>query len=292
MEELKENNDLILFENNKIRRQLFNGEWFYSVVDIIDILTESTDANAYWRKLKQRLSEEGNESVTNCHGFKMTAKDGKKRQPDCANRETIFRIIQSVPSPNAEPFKLWFARLAEERIQEIIDPSIAIERARQTYIKKGYDEEWTNTRIKGIGARNDLTNEWKNRGATSSKDYCILTDEISKGTFGITTGQHKALKKIGKQNLRDNMSAMKLALMTLAEVTTTEIHRTNDSQGMKELKEDAKDGGEIASITRKNIERKLGKTVVTSKNAKDFKTDKKALNKQDTKKHKNNPIDK
>ena len=293
MDELKENNDLILFENNKIRRQLFNGEWFYSVVDIIDILTGSTDANAYWRKLKQRLSEEGNESVTNCHELKIPSKkDGKKYKTDCANRETIFRIIQSVPSPNAEPFKLWFARLAEERIQEIIDPSIAIERARQTYIKKGYDEEWTNTRIKGIGARNDLTNEWKKRGATSSKDYCILTDEISKGTFGITTGQHKALKKIGKQNLRDNMSAMELALMTLAEVTTTEIHRTNDSQGMKELKEDAKDGGEIASITRKNIERKLGKTVVTSKNAKDFKTDKKALNKQDTKKHKNNPIDK
>lgn len=281
MEELKENNDLILFENNKIRRQLFNGEWFYSIVDIIEILTESKDANAYWRKLKQRLNEEGNESVTNCHELKIPSKkDGKKYKTDCASRETIFRIIQSVPSPNAEPFKLWFARLAEERIQEIIDPSIAIERARQTYIRKGYDEEWTNTRIKGIVARNDLTNEWKNRVATSSKDFGILTDEISKGTFGITTGQHKALKKIGKQNLRDNMSAMELALMTLAEVTTTEIHKTNDSQGMKELRKDAKDGGEIASITRQNIERKLGKTVVTSKNAKDFKTDKKAVNKR------------
>lgn len=278
MEELKENNNLILFENNKIRRQLYNGEWFYSVVDIIEILTGSADSNAYWRKLKQRLSEEGNESVTNCHELKIPSKkDGKKYKTDCADRETIFRIIQSVPSPNAEPFKLWFARLAEERIQEIIDPSIAIERARQTYLKKGYDEEWTNTRIKGIGARNDLTNEWKNRGATTTKDYSILTDEISKGTFGITTGQHKALKKIGKQNLRDNMSAMELALMTLAEVTTTEIHKTNDSQGMEELQKDAKDGGEIASVTRKNIEKKLGKAVVTSENAKDFRKSKKTL---------------
>ena len=218
--------------------------------------------------------------------MKLVAKDGKKRPTDCANRQTIFRLIQSVPSPNAEPFKQWFAQLAEERIQEIIDPSLAIERARQTYLKKGYDEEWTNTRIKGIGARNDLTNEWKNRGATT-KDYGILTDEISKGTFGITTGQHKALKRIGKQNLRDNMSAMELALMTLAEVTTTEIHKTNDSQGMEELKQDAHDGGEIASVTRKNIEAKLGKPVVTSENAKDFRKTKKTIQKNTTKKIEN-----
>lgn len=182
----KENNELVLFENNKIRRQMYNDEWNYSIIDVIAILTESKDPNAYWRKLKQRLISEGNESVTNCHSLKLLAKDGKKRHTDCANRETIFRLIQSIPSPNAEPFKLWFARLAEERIQEIIDPSLAIERARKTYLKKGYDDEWTNTRIKGIGARNALTNEWKNRGA-NNKDYAILTDEISKGTFGITT---------------------------------------------------------------------------------------------------------
>lgn len=276
--ELNENKELVLFENSRIRRQMYNDEWYYSIVDIIEILTESTDPAAYWRKFKQKLNEEGNESVTNLHGLKMLAKDGKLRLTDCANRETIFRIIQSIPSPNAEPFKLWFARLAEERIQEIIDPSLAIERARQTYLKKGYDEEWTNTRIKGISARNDLTNEWKNRGATT-KDYGILTDEISKGTFGITTGQHKALKRIGKQNLRDNMSAMELALMTLAEVTTTEIHKTNDSQGINELKQDAHDGGEIASATRKNIEAKLGRPVVTNENAKDFKKNKKIFKK-------------
>ena len=219
--EIKENKEMVLFENNKIRRQMYNGEWNYSIVDVVSILTEQVDhqkSRKYWNKLKERLQkEENSEVVTNCHQLKMVAKDGKLRQTDCANRETIFRLIQSIPSPNAEPFKLWFARLAEERIQEVIDPSLAIERARRTYLKKGYDEEWTNARIKGIGARNDLTNEWKNRGA-NTKDYAILTDEISKGTFSITTQQHKDIKGLDKQNLRDNMSAMELALMTLAEV--------------------------------------------------------------------------
>lgn len=281
---LNENKELVLFENSRIRRQMHNDEWYYSIVDIIEILTNSSRPRKYWDDLKKKLEAEGfSELSENIGQLKMIAKDGKNRLTDCGNRETIFRIIQSVPSPNAEPFKQWFARLAEERIQEIIDPSLAIERARQTYLKKGYDEEWTNTRIKGIGARNDLTNEWKNRGATT-KDYGILTDEISKGTFGITTGQHKALKRIGKQNLRDNMSAMELALMTLAEVTTTEIHKTNNSQGINELKQDAHDGGEIASVTRKNIESKLGRPVVTSKNAKDFKKNKKILKKDNTKK--------
>lgn len=267
--EIKESKEMILFENNKIRRQMYNGEWNYSIVDIIEILTESKDSSAYWRKLKQRLNEEGNESVTNCHGLKMLSKDGKLRQTDCANRETIFRLIQSIPSPNAEPFKLWFARLAEERIQEVIDPSLAIERARRTYLKKGYDEEWTNARIKGIGARNNLTNEWKNRGA-NTKDYAILTDEISKGTFNITTQQHKDIKGLDKQNLRDNMSAMELALMTLAEVTTTELHKSHDSKGFNELESDAKTGGSIAGQTRENIEKQLGKPVVTKENANDF----------------------
>ena len=267
--EIKENKEMVLFESNKIRRQMYNGEWNYSIVDIIEILTESKDPNTYWRVMKKRLAEEGNESVTNCNGLKMVAKDGKLRQTDCANRETIFRLIQSIPSPNAEPFKLWFARLAEERIQEVIDPSLAIERARQTYLKKGYDEEWTNARIKGIGARNNLTNEWKNRGA-NTKDYAILTDEISKGTFNITTQEHKDIKGLDKQNLRDNMSAMELALMTLAEVTTTELHKTHDSKGFDELDNDAKTGGNIAGQTRKNIEKQLGKPVVTKENANDF----------------------
>ena len=235
-------------------------------------MTESKDPSAYWRKLKQRLYDEESEVVTNCHGLKLPAKDGKLRATDCANRETIFRIIQSVPSPNAEPFKLWFARLAEERIQEVIDPSLAIERARQTYLKKGYTEEWVNARIKGIPARNALTDEWKNRGVTDNKDFAILTNEISKGTFGITIQKHKAIKSLDKkQNLRDNMSPLELALTTLAEVTTTELHRTNDSQGMAELKIDAYDGGEIASETRKNIENTRSRVVVTEENAINFK---------------------
>ena len=267
---IKENKELVLFENNKIRRQMYNGEWNYAISDIIEILTGSKDPNTYWRVMKKRLLEEGNESVTNCNELKIPSKkDGKKYKTDCANRETIFRLIQSIPSPNAEPFKLWFAKLVEERIQEVIDPSLAIERARRTYLKKGYDEEWTNARIKGIGARNDLTNEWKNRGA-NTKDYAILTDEISKGTFSITTQQHKEIKGLDKQNLRDNMSAMELALMTLAEVTTTELHRTHDSQGFDELESDAKTGGNIAGQTRENIEKQLGKPVVTKENANNF----------------------
>lgn len=203
----------------------------------------------------------------------MIARDGKMRPTDCANRETIFRLIQSIPSPNAEPFKLWFARLAEEIIQEINDPSLAIERAKQTYLKKGYSE----TRIRSIGTRNELTEEWKNRGAHTT-DYAILTDEISKGTFGITTQQHKNIKHLEKQSLRDNMSSLELALITLAEATTTESHKTNDSQGVKELKKDAQKGENIASITRKNIEKSIKRQIVTSQNAQDF-TNKNILNK-------------
>ena len=268
--EIKESKELVLFENNKIRRQMYNGEWYYSIIDIIEILTNSSRPRKYWDDLKKKLETEGfSELSENIGQLKMVAKDGKLRQTDCANRETIFRLIQSIPSPNAEPFKLWFARLAEERIQEVIDPSLAIERARQTYLKKGYDEEWTNARIKGIGARNNLTNEWKNRGA-NTKDYAILTDEISKGTFNITTQQHKDIKGLDKQNLRDNMSAMELALMTLAEVTTTDLHKSHDSKGFNELESDAKTGGSIAGQTRENIEKQLGKPVVTKENANDF----------------------
>lgn len=273
--ELEENKNLVLFENSKIRRQEYNGEWYYSIVDIIGILSESKDESAYWRKLKQRLFEEESEVVTNCHKLKLIAKDGKMRETDCGNRETIFRIIQSVPSPNAEPFKLWFARLAEERIQEVINPELAVDRARQTYLKKGYSEEWVNARMKGIPVRTELTEEWKKRGAKEGKDFAILTNEISRTTFGITTNQHKEKKKLNKkQKLRDNMSPLELALTTLAEVTTTELHRTNDSKGMRALKNDANTGGSIASITRHNIEKELGKEVVTSKNAIDFQTKK------------------
>lgn len=276
MNELSENKELVLFENSKIRRQKYNDEWYYSIVDIVGILINQDDyetTRRYWNKLKQRLLKEENcELETNCLQLKLVSKkDGKRYKTDCANRETIFRLIQSIPSPNAEPFKLWFAKLAEERILETIDPSIAIERARKTYLKKGYTDEWVNARIKGIPARNELTYEWRNCGVTDSKGFAILTDEISLGTFGITTGEHKEFKNLRKkQNLRDHMSPLELALTTLAEVTTTELHRTNDSQGMDELMIDAQDGGDIASITRKNIEQKIKKPVVTSENAIDF----------------------
>jgi len=276
MNELNENKELVLFENSKIRRQKYNDEWYYSIVDIVGILINQHDyetTRRYWNKLKQRLLKEENcELETNCLQLKLVSKkDGKRYKTDCANRETIFRLIQSIPSPNAEPFKLWFAKLAEERILETIDPSIAIERARKTYLKKGYTDEWVNARIKGIPARNELTYEWINRGVTNSKDFAILTDEISLGTFGITTGEHKEFKNLRKkQNLRDHMSPLELALTTLAEVTTTELHRTNDSQGIDELMIDAHDGGDIASITRKNIERKIKKPVVTSENSISF----------------------
>ncbi|MCI9585828.1 MAG: Bro-N domain-containing protein [Bacilli bacterium] len=271
--ELKENQELVLFENSQIRRKEYNGEWYYSIVDIIRILTGSDRPEKYWNDLKVKLGKEGAFQLSEKIGrLKMTAKDGKMRGTDCANRETMFRIIQSIPSPNAEPFKLWFARLAEERIQEVIDPSLAIERARQTYLNKGYTDEWINARIKGIPVRTELTDEWKKRGATEPKEFAMLTDEISKGTFGITTSKHKSIKNISEnQNLRDNMSPMELALTTLAEVTATELHRTNDSQGISELKIDAQESGEIASITRENIEQKLNKPVVTEKNAIDFK---------------------
>ncbi len=241
---LTNNNDknLSIFESKKIRKVVYNDEWYFSIVDIVSILIGQEDfqkSRKYWNKLKERLTnEEDSEVVTNCHQLKMLAKDGKMRLTDCSNRETIFKLIQSIPSPNAELFKLWFARLAEERIQEINEPSLAIERARQTYLKKGY------------------TDEWKNRGAKTN-DYAILTDEISKGTFGITTQKHKYIKGLDKQNLRDNMSNLELALITLAEATTTELHKTNDSQGVKELKKDANKGGNIASVTRKNIEKNI-----------------------------------
>lgn len=274
--ELEENKQLVLFENKKIRRQEYKEEWYYSIVDVIEILTESKNPNDYWYRLKKRMEEEElSELSTSCRKLKLIAQDGKSRLTDCANRETIFRLIQSIPSPNAEPFKLWFARLAEERIQEVIDPSLAVERARQTYLNKGYSEEWVNARIKGIPARNELTDEWKKRGVNEQREFAILTNEISKGTFGITTNQHKSIKKLDKkQNLRDNMSPLELALTTLAEVTTTELHRTNDSQGLNALKIDAHDGGEVAAITRINIEKRIRKPVVTSKNAIDFKNTK------------------
>ena len=272
------NKDLSLFENKKIRKVIYNNEWYFSIVDIIEILTQTQTAKRYWSDLKKKLENKENfEVYDKIVRLKILAQDGKMRLTDCTNRETIFRLIQSIPSPNAEPFKLWFARLAEERIQEINNPELAIERAKQTYLRKGYSKEWTTTRMRSIDARNELTDEWRNRNAKTS-DYAILTDEISQGTFGITTQEHKEIKNLEKQSLRDNMSPLELALITIAEVTTTELHRTNNSQGLNELKNDANKGGNIASVTRKNIEKTLKKPIITSENSLNF-TNKNKLDK-------------
>lgn len=274
--DLEENKELLLFQNSSIRRQEYNGEWYYSIVDIVAILTESSNPRDYWYRLKKRMEdEEFAELSTNCRQLKMKSQDGKNYKTDCGNRECIFRIIQSIPSPKAEPFKLWFARLAEERIQEVNNPELSIDRARQTYLSKGYTEEWVNARMKGIPIRVELTEEWKRRGAESGRDFAILTDEISRATFNVTTTQHKEIKSLNENdNLRDNMSPLELVLTTLAEVTTTELHKENDSQGMTSLKDDANVGGSIASTTRENIENKIGKKVVTHQNSVDFKKQK------------------
>lgn len=215
-----------LFEDQKIRTAWNEEieEWYFSVVDVVAVLTESKDPAAYWRKLKQRLKEEGNETVTNCHGLKMTAADGKKRMTDVATTEQLLRIIQSIPSPKAEPFKLWLAEVGRERIEETIDPEQAIDRALETYQKKGYSDEWIHQRILSIRVRNAITDEWQKNGVQQGREYAILTDEITKAWSGMSTRQYKNLKGLKKENLRDNMSDMELILNMLAESTSTEIY--------------------------------------------------------------------
>ena len=242
-------------------------EWYFSVVDVIGILTESVDPQSYWRKLKQRLKTEGNETVTNCHGLKMTAADGKKRLTDVADVKQLLRIIQSVPSPKAEPFKLWLAQVGTERIEETIDPEMAIDRALETYQKKGYSDEWIHQRILSIRIRNALTEEWQKNGVQKGVEYAILTDEITKAWSGMSTRQYKNLKGLKKENLRDNMSDMELVLNMLAEATTTELSKVHNPQGLSENREIARRGGKVAGETRKSIEAETGKTVITGQNA-------------------------
>ena len=216
-----------LFEGQKVRTQWNDAEekWYFSVIDVITILTESKDATAYWRKLKQRLKQEGNETVTNLHGLKMLAKDGKMRKTDVADTEQLFRLIQSVPSPKAEPFKLWIAKVARERIDEIEDPEIGFDRLMETYLKKGYSKQWINQRLKSIEVRKELTDEWEERGVTKGVEYAILTNEITKAWSGLDIKKYKQLKGLKKENLRDNMSNLELVLNMLAEATTTEISK-------------------------------------------------------------------
>ena len=270
---------IALFKGKQIRKILHRGEWWFSVVDICGALTESADAGAYWRKLKQRLIEEGSEVVTFCHGLKLEAPDGKRYETDCANTEGIFRLIQSIPSPKAEPLKRWLAKVGYERVQEIENPELATKRTRMLYKLKGYSEDWIEKRMRGIVIREELTDEWKNRGARDKQDYEILTAEISKATFGVTPSEYKKLKGLERENLRDHMDDFELIFNMLGERATTEIHRTEDSKGVGKLKADAQAGGEIAGGARKNLEKRLGRSVVSKKNFLQKPEDKKRLKK-------------
>ena len=258
-----------LFENQPIRTAWVEDEeeWYFSIVDVAGVLTESKDPTTYWRKLKQRLKEEGNETVTNCHALKMTAKDGRKRFTDVANTEQLLRIIQSIPSKKAEPFKMWLAQVGRERIEETIDPELTIDRALETYARLGYDADWINQRLQTIRARKELTDQWKGHGVKHGKEFAILADEVTRAWSGMSTRQYKNLKGLKKENLRDNMSTLELALNMLAEATTTELTKVHNPQGLDENKTIAKRGGQIAGDARKNIEAETGKPVITSQNA-------------------------
>ena len=262
-----------LFETKQVR-SVWDAEselWFFSIVDVVAVLTDSADANAYWRKLKQRLKAEGNETVTNCHGLKMPAADGKMRLTDVADTEQLLRLVQSIPSPKAEPFKQWLAQVGYERIEETEDPERALDRAMETYLKKGYSREWINQRLKSIEVRKDLTDEWEDRGIQKGRDFAILTDEITRAWSGFNTREYKQAKDLKKENLRDHMSNLELVLNMLAEASTTEISRQKQPEGFEESRVIARQGGTIAGNTRKEIEEKSGKPVVTKQNAKKLK---------------------
>lgn len=265
-------NEIKLFEGRQIRSAWDNEkeEWYFSIVDILGVLTESDNPRKYWSVLKTRLKKEGNELATNCSQLKMEAADGKMRETDVADMQGIFRIIQSVPSPKAEPFKMWLAEVGKERIDEIIDPELTIDRALDTYLKKGYSREWINQRLQAIQVRKELTDTWQDHGVKVGKEYAILTNEISKAWSGMTTREYKNLKGLKKENLRDNMSTLEIVLNMLAEATTTELTKTKNPQGLDENKKVAKDGGSIAGNARKEIEKETGQPVITSKNAVDF----------------------
>ena len=264
-----EDNKIQLFENQPIRTAWNEEleEWYFSIIDVIAVLTESKDANAYWRKLKQRLIKEGNETVTNCHALKMKAADGKRRLTDVASTEQLLRIIQSIPSKKAEPFKLWLAQVGRDRIEEIIDPELTIDRALETYAKKGYPADWINQRLQTIRARKELTDEWQSHGVQKGKEYAILTDEVTKAWSGMSTRQYKNYKGLKKENLRDNMSTLELALNMLAEATTTELTKVHNPYGLEANRNVAKTGGQIAGEARTRIEKETGNPVITNQNA-------------------------
>ena len=269
---MAQNDNIQLFEDKRIRTAWDEEkeEWYFSVVDVVAVLTDQPDYQAarnYWKVTKKRLKDEGNETVTACNQLKMTASDGKKRLTDVADTEQLLRIIQSIPSPKAEPFKLWLAQVGRERIEETIDPELTIDRALETYLKKGYSREWINQRLQAIQVRKELTDEWDARGVQKGVEYAILTDEISRAWSGMSTLQYKNLKGLKKENLRDNMTTLELVLNMLAEATTTEIPKQKEPSTFSENIAVAREGGEAAGIARKAVEERTGVPVITSKNA-------------------------
>lgn len=264
-----DNDKLQLFENKAIRMAWDEEkeEWYFSIVDVVAVLTDSPNPQTYWRVMKKRLKDEGNETVTNCNALKMTAADGKKRLTDVATTEQLLRIIQSIPSPKAEPFKLWLAEVGRERIEETIDPEQAIDRALETYLKKGYTREWINQRLQAIQVRKELTDEWQDRGVKKGVEYAILTDEITRAWSGMTTRQYKKLKGLKKENLRDNMSTTEIILNMLAETSTKDISQASKPETFEENIEVARRGGNVAGIAKQALEAETGKPVITSQNA-------------------------
>ena len=265
-------NDIKLYENKEIRSvwDEEKEEWFFSIVDVVSALTESSNPQVYWRVLKKRLKDEGNETVTNCNALKMKSADGKMRKTDVADMQGIFRIIQSIPSPKAEPFKMWLAEIGKERIDEIIDPELTIDRALKTYLEKGYSREWINQRLQAIQVRKELTDTWQEHGVNEGKEYAILTNEITKAWSGMTVRKYKGFKGLTKENLRDNMTTLELVLNMLAEATTAEIVNESNPIGLEENKIAAKEGGKIAGDARKSIEEKTGRPVISNKKAVNF----------------------
>ena len=258
---------IAIFRKKEIRKIIYNNEWWFSVIDVVEALTDSVKPRVYWNAMKTRVkTEDGVQLSTICRQLKLESSDGKKYETDCANAEGIFRIIQSIPSPKAEPFKRWLAKVGYERVKEIEDPELATKRTRMLYKAKGYSDDWIEKRMRGITIREELTDEWKDRGAKEQKEYEILTGEISKATFGITPSQYKKLKKLDRENLRDHMYDFELIFNMLGERATTEIHRNENSQGVPKLKSDAKAGGDIAGGARKKLEKRLGRSVVSKKN--------------------------
>jgi hypothetical protein len=281
MKEQGREHAMVVFQGKGIRRIWHGEEWWYSVVDVVGILSDSQDPGNYWKVLKHRLSKEGgDETVTNCNRLKLIAEDGKLRLTDCANTETLFRLIQSIPSKKAEPFKRWLAKVGYERVQEIENPELAQKRMRELYRAKGYSDIWIEKRLRGIAVRDELTGEWDKRGIETDIEFSILTAEISKATFGLTPSEYLAHKGLKRQNLRDHMNDLELIFTMLGEAATTEIARSTDAQGFDENRDAAKDGGAVSGEARRDLETRTGRTIISGENYLDIPEKVKRLNKK------------